>query len=302
MVEGETNKKKDRNLLDKVKLFIKGVLMGLADVVPGVSGGTIALITGIYEELIFSINSANPTKIIKNLIKRNKNQLIQSIKQINYIFLIILGLGVITSFLVASRFILLLLDKFPVYTYSFFFGLIAASAVKIYQRIEEGAFYKTLVTLTIGAITGFVVTGITSSHITHTPPIIFLSGALAILAMILPGISGSFILLAIGQYKYMLSVLHNINTKYIDLILFLTGATISLFTFTNILSNILKKYRKPTLASLTGLMLGALRLPATKILTAPQTTPTYNWTPQTTTITIIALTIGIITVTIIEQN
>lgn len=286
-----------------VKLFLKGVLMGLADIVPGVSGGTIALITGIYEELVFSINSIRPIEILKNILKLNKNELIQSLRKINHIFLIILGSGIFLSIFLASKAILFALNNFPVYTFSFFFGLILLSAVKIYGRIDHRKSLGIIISLLIGSISAFFITGIKNLGLIHSPIIVFLSGSLAILAMILPGISGSFILLIIGQYEYMLNVLHNLSTKYMRAILFILGAIISLFAFTDLLSYILNKYENITLSFLTGLMLGALRLPGQKIFFAKTIYPKigFTWNIKTISLTILFFSLGAIFVYLIEK-
>lgn len=286
-----------------IELFLKGVLMGLADIVPGVSGGTIALITGIYEDLILAINSVKPTKLINNLFKRDFEGLKSSIRKIKTSFLITLGLGIIISFLLASKLILIALDVFPVYTFSFFFGLILFSAIKIYKRIESEKRVLTSSFLVIGSLIAYLITGIEKLGLIHTPAVIFLSGAIAILAMILPGVSGSFMLLMIGQYEYMLSVLHNLSSKFTEAIIFILGALISLFAFTNLLSLILEKYEKSTLSFLTGLMLGALRLPGSKIFYAETTYRgiNFSWNKTTLLITLLAFIAGSLVVFLIEE-
>ncbi|PTD93581.1 DUF368 domain-containing protein [archaeon SCG-AAA382B04] len=290
-------------LYPKVLLFSKGVLMGLADIVPGVSGGTMALITGIYEDLIFSINSIEPIAILSSLVKRDFDRFKKLLTKIELVFLINLGLGIIIAIFLASKLIIYALNFFPTYTYSFFFGLILVSAIKIYERIDGQKGFYPILFLIIGIVFAFLVTGLEKLGLLHTPIIIFFSGALAVLAMVLPGISGSFILLIIGQYEYMLNTLHNLSTRFLEASLFVFGAILSLFAFTDALSFILKKYKRKTLAFLTGLMIGALRLPGSKLIYAEQIFQKINfkWNIVTISSTIIFFLIGSIFVFVIEK-
>lgn len=236
------------DLREKSVFFLKGICMGLADIVPGVSGGTIALITGIYERLIEAIESIKPG---------GKNK-------IDLEFLLPLGAGIIIAFILASRVILFLLETYRSYIFSFFFGLIAASAIVVYRRTAEHT-KKTLLLSLVGFIFSFYVVGLESLSLMHGVPMVFISGFLAICAMLLPGISGSFVLLFLGQYEYMLNVLHSVSSHWQTLTVFVTGAVVSLFTFSRTVGWFLRKDEEGTLAFLIGLMVGALRLPASKI-------------------------------------
>lgn len=284
-------------------VFFKGMLMGLADVVPGVSSGTIALITGVYEELIFSINSVNPFTFFVALLKKNREKLNKLINEINIIFLVTIGLGMAISFLIASKFVLIALNNYPVFTYSFFFGLILVSAIKIFERIERNAPYMTVLVTSIGSAIAFLLTGFDTLFSIHSYGIIFFGGALAIMAMILPGISGSFMLLMIGQYEYMLNALHNFRSKSIDIVVFLTGAVISLFAFADIISYFLNNYKEKVLGFLTGLMIGALRLPGEKIIYAQTNYQEigFTWTLSNLFLSISFLLIGGFFVYLIES-
>lgn len=235
-------------LREELEFFFKGLGMGLADIVPGVSGGTIALITGIYERLIQAIESVDLRKI----------------KKIDYRFLVPLGLGIIVAFLLASKVILFLLNNYQSYIFAFFFGLILASAVMIYKR-TAGFNRETVLFLVLGFLFAFFFVGLEPLGMVHTSPMLFVSGFLAICAMLLPGVSGSFLLLFLGQYKYMLAALQNIGSQYIDIAVFLAGAGLSLFSFSRLIGWLLKNQESKTLSFLTGLMVGALRLPVSKI-------------------------------------
>ncbi|KXB06058.1 hypothetical protein AKJ51_04260 [candidate division MSBL1 archaeon SCGC-AAA382A20] len=252
--------------------YFKGISMGLADLVPGVSGGTIALIMGIYERLISAIRSIDLKFLLyifkgvldkKYLKKAEKNFL-----SIDFKFLVPLASGIATAILGAFRLMMFLRKHYPAHINAFFFGLILVSAVLVYDRIKDRNF-KTFLPGFLGFIFAFLYTGIEQVTSIHTLPIIFLSGFLAICAMILPGISGAFILIFLGQYDYMLSVLQSILQNWFIILVFLLGVVISLFSFSRLLSHMLNNYRSKTLFFLTGLMIGALRSPFTKIVKVP---------------------------------
>lgn len=297
-----TEMKDKESIRDRFVIFLKGVSMGLADIVPGVSGGTIALITGIYERLIFAIKSINPEiplYILRKDFKKAKNEFLD----IDFPLLVPLLLGIGTAFLIASRFILTALNKFPAYTYSFFFGLISASAILIYKRIGEKN-YKALLTGFLGFLFAFWLVGQEAVKFGHNPLMVFLSGFIAICAMILPGISGSFMLLLIGQYKHMLGAVKNFSVEYPTLFIFITGAIISILTFSRILSYLLKKHKPKTLAFLTGLMVGALRLPFEKVInvTSNYSELNFTWTNFNILFTFIFAVLGLLAVFFLETD
>lgn len=252
--------------------FLKGISMGLADIVPGVSGGTIALIEGIYERLIYSIKSID-LRIILYILgapfnKEYGGKAKQTFQKIDLRFLIPLAIGIVTAFLIAARFIEYALAEYPAYIFSFFFGLILISAWIVYQRIEK-INIKTFIPSLIGFSFAFIFVGLNEFVLGHSLPIIFITGFFAICAMILPGISGSFIVLFLGQYEHMLNALSSIRTSWIDVGTFLAGALISLFSFSRLLYYLLEKYHSHTLFFLSGLMIGALRLPFEKVINVP---------------------------------
>jgi putative membrane protein len=223
--------------------YVKGLLMGIADIIPGVSGGTIALITGIYERFIFAIKSIRPTS---------------DLRKIDWGLLLPLGLGIATSFLAMSMVMGFLLEAHTALVYAFFFGLILASAGFICKHID--AFHpKHLLAGSLGFLLSFLLVGLGVLEASHSLLFIFVSGALAICAMMLPGISGAFILLTLGQYEYMLDALKTFRMAEIGI--FLGGILVGLVTFSRVISYLLKNHEHPTLAFLTGLMLGGLRLP-----------------------------------------
>jgi putative membrane protein len=237
-------------------IYLKGLCMGIADLIPGVSGGTIALITGIYERLIFSIKSIDSSFF--NLKNFNTN-----LKRVDFALFIPLGLGILSAFLIFSGLIKSLLSNFPGHIYSFFFGLILGSIYFVYKKVKFD--WKTFLSSFIGFLFAFWLTGF-SSEVSHSLINIFISGFIAISAMILPGISGSFILLMLGQYEYLINVIHNFNLLVI--LVFIFGAVLGLLFSVRIIAFLLKKMEALTLAFLIGLMMGALRLPYIHIISS----------------------------------
>ena len=225
--------------------------MGAADVVPGVSGGTIAFITGIYEELINSIKSIN-LNAFKLLLS---GKLADFWKAINGTFLLSVFLGVGISVLSLAKGLEYLLDNYPILVWSFFFGLIVASAIYVARTIERWK-ADTVIGAILGVAIAYTITVITPAEANTSYWFIFLSGAIAICAMILPGISGSFILVLLGMYKFILSSLSDMNIAVIAV--FMVGAGVGVISFSNVLSWLLKKYHNTTIAVLAGFMVGSL--------------------------------------------
>lgn len=225
--------------------------MGSADVVPGVSGGTIALITGIYEELVRSIRSFDLIAA-KMLFQRNIKS---AWHHINGWFLLILFAGISTAIISLSKIIIFLLHNHPEMVWSFFFGLIAASAISVSKRISIWSLFA-VIGLLIGTAFGFTVTILVPLNTPEALWFIFLSGSIAICAMILPGISGSFILVLLGKYEFILTALKNIQLDII--ITFSAGAAIGLLSFSHLLNKLLSRFYDLTLAVLIGIMLGSL--------------------------------------------
>ena len=240
-----------RKFRDYSILTLKGLGMGASDIIPGVSGGTIAFITGIYEELINSIKSIN-IEAFKLLFTFKIRELWQ---HVNGNFLLAVFAGIFISIFSLSKLIEFLLLTYPVFIWSFFFGLILASSVMILRGIKAWDF-KLVISLITGILMAYLITSITPAETSDAYWFVFLSGAIAICAMILPGISGSFILLLLGKYQYILNA---VNTLKIDvLLIFMAGAAIGIISFSNLLSWLLQRYHNLTVVLLAGFMLGSL--------------------------------------------
>ncbi|HEX17160.1 MAG TPA: DUF368 domain-containing protein [Thermoplasmatales archaeon] len=249
-----------------LKLFLKGLCMGSADIIPGISGGTIALILGIYEELVFSIRSIDlriiPYSLMAILKSGYRRKVKEMFRSIRFDFLLPLLLGIITAFMILVRIISEILTIYRSQVYSFFLGLILSSALIIYLRMGKGK-VKHLPLLVAGIVSAYLFLDLTGINLDHSLPVIFLSGVASICAMILPGISGAYILLFLGQYEYMIHALKNLNIP--PLITYLAGAFLGIIAFSHVLSRLMKRYRKGVLSFLVGLMIGGLRSPISKI-------------------------------------
>lgn len=248
-----TNTNKKRTFRDYLRICAAGFCMGSADIVPGVSGGTMAFILGIYGELIYSIKAADAhlLRLLINLKFREAS---------NYFpwrFLTALGTGILLAILSLAKVLENQLDANPTQIWSFFFGLVLASVFTIARGIENWSPSLILVALT-SCIGSYATLGTTPTKTPETIGFLFLSGALAINAMILPGISGAYILVLLGKYQYILSAVN--KGDVLTLAVVLAGAAIGLTTFVRLLSWLLDKYRNITMTLLTGLMLGSLRI------------------------------------------
>jgi putative membrane protein len=240
-----------RSWLNYLTLWLKGMMMGAADAVPGVSGGTVAFMTGIYEELIYSLNQCGPQALNVLL---NKG-LSAAWRHINGSFLATLLTGILFSLLTLSSVVLFLLDTYPELIWSFFFGLIVAAIWSLIRHIEQWK-ATTVIAFTIGAISAYLITSLTPTSIEPSYFYVFLSGMIAICAMILPGISGSFILLLLGMYSHILIALKNLEMVVLGI--FATGCVIGLLSFSRMLNWMFSSYKITTLALLGGFMLGSL--------------------------------------------
>jgi putative membrane protein len=232
-------------------IAVKGMAMGAADVIPGVSGGTIAFITGIYEELINSIKSINHISL-KLLFTF---QLSKFWKAVNGNFLAAVVTGIAISIISLAQLLKFILENYPELIWSFFFGLIVASAIYVAKQIKTWNL-STIISMIAGVVAAWIITEITPAETTDAYWFIFLSGAVAICAMILPGISGSFILLLLGKYEYIINAISEIKMDV--LIIFLAGAGVGIISFSNILSWLLRKFHNQTIALLAGFMIGSL--------------------------------------------
>ena len=226
--------------------------MGAADIVPGVSGGTMAFILGIYQELLNSIKSAD-SHLVRLLLK------LKFRAASNYFpwrFLAAVGAGIFIAILTLAKVLETQLETNPTKVWSFFFGLVLASIFTIARSIK-GWKPSLILVAAISCLVSYSILGITPTTTPETTWFLFLSGAIAINAMILPGISGAYILVLLGKYKYILSAVN--SRDILTLAIVLAGAAIGLTTFVRLLSWLLDKYRDMTMTLLTGLMLGSLR-------------------------------------------
>lgn len=232
-------------------LALKGCAMGMADVVPGVSGGTIAFISGIYEELLDSIRSVNGTAV-KLLLKL---RFAEFWRHINGRFLLPVLLGIATAIFSLARLMTYLLTEHPIAIWSFFFGLIIASAVLVAKQVGKWD-VKSVSAFVIGAAAAWWITVATPTETPNDWWFVMLAGAIAICAMILPGISGAFILLLLGKYQYIMAAVGNFDIPV--MLVFVVGAMAGIISFSHLLSWLLKHVHDITVAVLMGFMVGSL--------------------------------------------
>ena len=225
--------------------------MGSADVVPGVSGGTIAFITGIYETLLNAIRSVD----LQALQYLKKFQIKALWKHVNGNFLLPLLAGIATSVLTLAKVITHLLAEYPIQVWSFFFGLIVISALIILREIKHWNI-GVLVAIALGIAIAYFITSATPAETPESSWFLFIAGAVAICAMILPGISGSFILLIFGKYEFILSAVKEF--RVVDIAIFGLGCIIGLLSFARLVSWLFNKYHNITIGVLSGFMIGSL--------------------------------------------
>ena len=249
-----------RGLRQYLRIYASGIAMGAADLVPGVSGGTMALILGIYRALLEAIQSVN-WRNFRALIGGRFGELR---REFPWRFLLALGLGLVSAALLLANLLGEWLERQPTLLYSAFAGMILASLLAIAGRVR----WRPLPLLAgaISAVAAFIIVGAPAlQNADHSLPALFGSGMLAICAMILPGISGAFILLILGQYEYVLAALRGL--ELLKLAVFGLGCALGLALFSRLLSWLLRRYEQTTMAVLAGFMLGSLRLIADKIQT-----------------------------------
>ncbi len=241
---------------EAIILTIKGLCMGTADVIPGVSGGTIALIMGIYEDLLLAINSID-ISMLKKLLKFNIKDALSKV-HLRFLFFLLLGIGI--AILSLARIMNYLLHNQPVMTWSLFLGLIAASIFIVGKKVKNWRWSPTISFLT-GVTAAWFIVGLIPVSTPEELWFIFLSGFIAICAMILPGLSGAFLLLILGKYEFITRTLKNpfIFNNLVVIIVFCSGCVVGLLGFSRILNYLLKKWHNLTLAFLTGLMAGSMR-------------------------------------------
>ena len=244
-----------QSIRDAVLLALKGLCMGAADVVPGVSGGTVALITGIYDRFVQAIRSID-SQVLKHLVRLD---LKSALKGVHLRFLITLFLGIGTDIISLARLMNYLLHHQPVYTWSLFFGLIAASILVVGRRVTgwRGAAGLNFI---LGGFAALIIVNLIPFSTPDQLWFIFLCGLVAICAMILPGISGAFILLILGKYEFVTAALKNplLPANLMIILIFCCGCAIGLMGFSRLLNYLLKRYSNGTLAFLTGLMAGSM--------------------------------------------
>jgi putative membrane protein len=244
--------KQNRSLLDHFWISARGFAMGAADVVPGVSGGTMAFILGIYDELLDAIHAVDATFIRRILTLKWKD----AFAEFPWRFLFALGLGIGVAVLTLANALHWALENKPVFIWSFFFGLILASIFVVRKRVANWSAVNILAAV-FAAVGAFVLVGLTPSETPHTPLLLFLSGAVAICAMILPGISGAFILVLLGKYRYVLEAVKNLD--FLTIAIVGLGAVVGLLVFVRLLRWLLNKNHDLVVAILMGFMLGSLR-------------------------------------------
>lgn len=240
-----------KNFFRYFAVAFKGACMGAADVIPGVSGGTIAFLMGIYQELVDSIKSISSS----NLKLLFKGKIVEFWKAINGTFLVSLFIGILVSVFSLARLMKYLLEFHPIPLWSFFFGLILASAFVILKELGKWNL-QNILALVAGVAAAAYICLVSPSQTTEEYWFIFLSGAIAICAMILPGISGSFILLLLGKYHFVMSAVTELNIPV--LCVFGAGAVLGILSFSHLLSWLLKKFYMATIALLSGFMIGSL--------------------------------------------
>ena len=238
----------------KLRYFLCGLAMGAADTVPGVSGGTIAFITGIYENLLNAIKSVD-VKFFKLFFK---GELKNAFSQIPWGFCIPLVLGIAVAIVSLANIVVYLMETHAYFVWAFFFGLILASLYILLQDLLKikGHVISSLCFFIIGATFAIWLTHSNPVTLSHTYPILFFSGFIAICAMILPGISGAFVLVLLGQYEFILQSITTFNIPV--LVIFALGCICGLLSFAHIISACLKKYYKQSLAFLSGILAGSL--------------------------------------------
>lgn len=264
---------------DWLALYLKGVAMGSADAVPGVSGGTIALIVGIYERLIAAVTAIDPgrvRRVLSGVRPGNVADARAAFREVDGAFLLVLGAGIGTAVVAVLSAVNYMLATRPVATYGFFFGLIAASAAALLGDVDLGTPRRKAAALG-GFATAFLASGVASTALGSSLPVVFVAGGVAVSAMVLPGVSGSLLLVVLGQYEYMSGVV----SRFVDgvgalavgngsdalvetlppVAAFLVGGVCGLFTVAHAVRYALSRARAATLAFLVSLIVGALRAP-----------------------------------------
>ena len=245
-------------------LIFRGFCMGCADIIPGVSGGTVALIMGIYQNFLEAIRSFSPSTVLaflKALLSRSRDQIFFTGRALHLDFLIPLGCGLIMAILIASRILPPLIESYPQEVNALFFGLILASAAIPFLHMENRSFVHIGIAA-VAFIFAFWLTAVAAFQVDASPLGLFAAGFVSISAMVLPGLSGAYLLKVAGLYKPILDTLRaasSFDLGSLSLILcFIAGIGLGLPIFVRFLLILLRKAQSGTMAALTGLMLGAL--------------------------------------------
>lgn len=296
-------------------VYAKGLAMGAADAVPGVSGGTIALITGIYERLIQALTALHPDPVghlVRAHRREHRRQLREDLVEMDVPFLVVLGLGMVSAVVLLARVVQVALSSIPAETFAFFFGLIGASAIALYER-QWLATPGRVVSAAAGFSLAFLVAGATGRGVLDpTLLVVFATGTVAIVGLVLPGISGAFILLLLGQYDYLTATLNSFVDEVFLLVTgsgtdrlaaeatvvltFVAGGLVGLLTIAHAVRFALERYRGATLAFLVSLMVGALRFPALRILEHTEST-----SPGTLGVIVLAAIVGAALVLLLDR-
>ncbi len=274
-----------------LSVYLKGACMGAADTVPGVSGGTIALVVGVYERLITALTALGPDTLwqLRGLhTAEGRSRAATALLAADVPFLFVLGAGVLSAAATIATAMNAAVTRYPAPTYAFFFGLIAASAVVLFRYVTVGTPRRVLVALSGFALAFLVTDPSLVATRTTTLPVLFLAGSIAISAMVLPGVSGAFLLLIMGQYEYVSGIPRSVAEgalaalggrpgplleALVPFAVFIAGAFVGLFSVAYAVRTALDRYRQGTLVFLVSLMVGALRLPINEVA---ENTPTVS--------------------------
>jgi putative membrane protein len=252
-VNSDQQQPPSRILVDYIGLIARGFAMGSSDIVPGVSGGTMALILGIYEELINSIRAVMNRKAIGHFLRF---RIKKALDLIPWQFLACVAAGIFLAVFTMSYLLEWVLEHYPALLWALFFGLVVASILTVSRRVGQWGVLP-LVGVLVGAVGTYILVGMVPVQTPNTWWFLFMSGALAISAMVLPGVSGAFILVLLGKYQYLLSAVT--RRDIVPLLWVVAGAGVGIVTFAQVLGWLFKRYHDMTVAVLMGMLIGSLR-------------------------------------------
>ena len=246
-----------KNFKEASLLFSKGVLMGAADLIPGVSGGTIAFVTGIYESFLEAISSVNKS-LVQNILR---GEFKTALAGLHVRFLAIIFGAILLTIFTLARLMHYLMTEHTVLTWSLFFGLISASIIVVFRQLENPFKARNVFFIAIGTVFAYICVSLIPVQTPEAAWFIFLCGMISISAMILPGLSGSFLLLILGKYEYVTAAVKNpfADGQFGILLTFFLGAVTGAIGFSRILNWFLKHYRAETMAFLTGILIGSMK-------------------------------------------